>query len=71
MRVTCLTPSWGRTDFNHASGISGASEDPSLADKCTDPADLGRIVLQILETPDYLAVPDLTVQPMVQDISPM
>ena len=71
VRVTCLTPSWGRTDFNHAAGISGASEDPSLADKCTDPADLGRIVLQILETPDYLAVPDLTVQPMVQDISPM
>ena len=37
----------------------------------TDPADLGRLVVQILETPDYLAVPDLTVQPMVQDISPM
>ena len=71
VRVTCLTPSWGRTGFNAAAGISGASEDPELAGKCTDPADLGQIVVQILETPDYLAVPDLTVQPMVQAIEPM
>lgn len=71
VRVTCLTPSWGRTDFNRAAGISGASEDPSLAGRCTDPADLGLLVVRILETPDYLAVPDVTVQPMVQDISPM
>lgn len=71
VRVTCLTPSWGRTGFNNAAGITGASEDPALAGKCTDPADLGRIVLQILETPDYLAVPDITVQPMVQAIEPM
>lgn len=71
VRVTCLTPSWGRTDFNRAAGISGASEDKDLADKCTDPADLGRIVVQILQTPDYLAVPDITVQPMVQGIEPM
>lgn len=71
VRVTCLTPSWGRTGFNNAAGITGASEDPALADQCTDPADLGRIVLQILETPDYLAVPDITVQPMVQAIEPM
>ena len=71
VRVTCLTPSWGRTDFNKAAGISGASEDQALADKCTAPADLGRIVVRILETPDYLAVPDITVQPMVQAIEPM
>lgn len=71
VRVTCLTPSWGRTGFNRAAGISGASEDPALADKCTDPADLGRLVVQILETPDYLAVPDITVQPVAQAIEPM
>ncbi len=71
VRVTCLTPSWGRTGFNKAAGITGASEDPALAEKCTDPADLGRLVVQILETPDYLAVPDITIQPMVQDICPM
>lgn len=71
VRVTCLTPSWGQTGFNVAANISGASEDPELASQCTNPDDLGKIVLNVLETPDYLAVPDITVQPMVQDISPM
>jgi len=71
VRVFCLTPSWGQTDFNRAAGISGASEDPSLASKCIAPAEFGRIVRELLETPDHLAVPDVVVQPMVQDISPM
>lgn len=71
VRVTCLTPSWGRTGFNRAAGIAGASEDPALAQKCTSPEELGAIVRQILETPDHLAIPDLVVQPMVQDICPM
>ena len=71
VRVTCLTPSWGRTGFNRAAGITGASEDPALAEKCTSPEELGAIVKSILETPDHLAVPDLVVQPMVQDICPM
>ncbi len=71
VRVTCLTPSWGRTGFNKAAGITGASEDPVLAEKCTSPEELGDIVKSILETPDHLAIPDLVIQPMVQDICPM
>ena len=71
VRVTCLTPSWGQTDFDVAAAISGASENPDLASKCTHPDDLGRLVLQVLETPDYLAIPDVTIQPMIQEISPM
>ena len=71
IRVMCLTPSWGQTDFNAAAGIRGASEDPELAGKCTAPEELGRIVKEMLETPDHLAVSDLTVLPMIQDISPM
>ena len=71
VRVTCLTPSWGRTGFNKAAGIAGASEDPALAEKCTSPEELGAIVKSILETPEHLAIPDLVVQPMVQDICPM
>jgi len=71
VRVTCLTPSWGQTDFNHAASIRGASEDPALAAKCIAPDDLGRLVLQVLETPDHLAIPDVTIQPMIQDIAPM
>jgi len=71
VRITCLTPSWGQTDFNRAANISGASEDPSRASKCTSPEELGTLVREILETPDHLAIPDVTIQPMVQDIQPM
>lgn len=71
IRVTCLTPSWGQTSFNNAANISGASENPALSDKCISPEELGNIVKSIIETPDHLAIPDVTVQPMIQDISPM
>jgi len=71
VRVTCLTPSWGQTEFNRAANITGASEDAELASKCTSPEELGELVKNILETPDHLAIPDVTIQPMVQDIQPM
>ena len=71
VRVTCLTPSWGQTGFNQAADISGASENPELAEKCTKPEELGVLVREIFETPDHLAIPDVTIQPMVQDICPM
>lgn len=70
VRVTCLTPSWGQTDFNTAANISGASENADLASKCTKPEELGRLVLEVLETPDHLAIPDVTIMPMIQDINP-
>jgi len=44
---------------------------PERSARCIAPEDLGRLVVEILETPDHLAVPDLTVQPMIQDIVPM
>jgi NAD(P)-dependent dehydrogenase (short-subunit alcohol dehydrogenase family) len=71
VRVTCVTPSWGQTDFNKAANISGASEDAALASKCISPVDLGKVVLDIITTPAHLAIPDVTIQPMIQDISPM
>lgn len=71
IRVTCVTPSWGQTNFNRAASISGASEDPSLAEKCTAPEELGQIILDLIKVPDHLAVPDVTIQPMIQDINPM
>ena len=36
-----------------------------LADGC-----VGNLVKTILETPDHLVIPDVTIQPMVQDITP-
>ncbi len=71
VRVSCITPSWGQTNFNAAANICGASEDPQLASKCIAPEDLGIVVRQIVEQPDHLAVPDITIQPMIQDIQPM
>jgi len=71
VRVFCVTPSWGQTDFNRACGIAGASEDPTRATKCIAPDDMGRLVVQLLETPDHLAIPDVTLQPTIQAIEPM
>ena len=36
-----------------------------LADVC-----VGNMGKTILETPDHLVIPDVTIQPMVQDITP-
>ena len=71
VRVSCVTPSWGQTGFNHAANSSGASENPELAAKCIAPEELGNIIKSIIEQPDHLAIPDVTVQPVIQDISPM
>ncbi len=71
VRVSCVTPSWGQTGFNQAANISGASEDPALASKCTSPEELCTLVRQVLETPEHLAVVDVTMMPTIQDISPM
>ena len=71
VRVSCVTPSWGQTNFNNAAQICGASEDPEMAKKCTAPEELGAIICQLIGQPDHLAVPDITIQPMIQDISPM
>ena len=71
VRVSCLIPSWGQTNFNRAAGISGASEDSKLAKECISPSQLGKIVTDIVALPDHLAVPELVVQPMIQEIIPM
>lgn len=71
VKVTCVIPSWGQTDFNRTAGIAGASEDPSLAAKCMSPGQMGEFVLGLVRLPVELTVPEVTIQPMVQDIVPM
>ena len=71
VRVTCLTPSWGQTGFNVAAGISGAAEDPARAAQCIGPGELGELVKSLLVMPDHLVVPDITIQPLIQEITPM
>ena len=71
VRVVCVIPSWGQTDFNRAAGISGASEDPALAKDCISPSELGKVVADLVALPDHLTVPELVLQPMIQEIVPM
>ena len=71
VKVTCVIPSWGQTDFKRTAGIAGASEDPSLAAKCMSPEQMGEFVLGLIRLPVELTVPEVTIQPMVQDIVPM
>ena len=72
VRVTALTPSWGATEFATAADLKGSPTDnPEIRGKCIEPLDLGEVVVQLCSMPDHLAVPDLVLQPLVQDISPM
>lgn len=72
VRVSCITPSWGQTNFNIAANIqAAASENSDLAALCTAPEELGKLVKHLLETPDHLAMVDVTLMPMIQDIQPM
>jgi len=72
VRVTTLTPSWGATDFTAASHIEGhpAAQD-DIRCQCIQPLELGAIVVQLCAQPAHLAVPDMTVQPLVQEIVPL
>lgn len=68
VRVTCLTPSWGATEFREATGMSPAEEE--LRAKMTQPDELGELVAQVCELPEQLVIPTMTVLPLVQEIVP-
>lgn len=68
VRVTCLTPSWGDTDFTAALGWEPKDDD--LRRKMTQPTELGEIVAQVCELPAHLVMPTLMVLPLVQEIEP-
>ncbi|AHF92605.1 hypothetical protein OPIT5_22635 [Opitutaceae bacterium TAV5] len=72
VRVTTLTPSWGATEFGNASAIAGhPSLAPEIRTRCTRPAELGKIVVDIVCAPSHLEILDLTVVPTVQEIIPL
>lgn len=68
VRVTCLTPSWGDTEFREAVGMSRAEAD--LRARMTQPDQLGELVAQVCELPANLVIPSMTVLPLVQEIVP-
>ena len=71
VRVTTLTPSWGATEFLQVSHIEGPAGDPEIRRQCIQPLELGELVVHICSQPVHLAIPDLTIQPLVQEIMPM
>ncbi len=72
VRVTTITPYWGATEFVSAAKIAGhPAGDPAIRPRCMQPAEMGALVVQLCAMPAHLEVPDITVQPLVQEIVPM
>jgi NAD(P)-dependent dehydrogenase (short-subunit alcohol dehydrogenase family) len=72
VRVTTITPYWGATEFQAAANIQKhPAADPAVRVKCMQPSDMGALVVSLCATPAHLAIPDVTVQPLVQEIVPM
>lgn len=72
VRVTTITPYWGATDFVAAADIQGhPAGDPEIRKKTMQPEEMGQLVLNVCCTPAHLVMPDITVQPLVQQIEPM
>jgi len=69
VRVCTITPYWGNTSFRDASDIPLAGEE--VEQRMMQPDEMGQLVLDICRTPAHLAIPDVTVQPLVQQIEPM
>ncbi len=68
VRVTCLTPSWGDTDFTAALGWAPQPDD--VRAKMTQADELGEVVANVCELPAHLVIPTMTVLPLVQEIQP-
>jgi NAD(P)-dependent dehydrogenase (short-subunit alcohol dehydrogenase family) len=69
VRVSTITPYWGATEFREAADIPAADAD--VQSRMMQPAEMGELVLQICRLPAHLVIPDVTVQPLVQQIEPM
>ncbi|MEW5814132.1 MAG: SDR family oxidoreductase [Spirochaetota bacterium] len=69
VRVTTLVPSWGDTDFSRAAGLRELPAEVKA--KVIKPKELGEIVLAICALPAHLAIEDVTVWPLVQEVVPL
>jgi NAD(P)-dependent dehydrogenase (short-subunit alcohol dehydrogenase family) len=69
VRVCTVTPYWGDTSFRDAADVPRA--DAGTRRKMMQPAEMGQLVLDICRLAPHLVIPDVTVQPLVQQIEPM
>lgn len=69
IKVTTLVPSWGATSFRIPLGMEASP--PDIEAKKTQPREFGDLVAYICELPAHLAMLDVTLLPMVQEINPL
>jgi len=69
VRVTSLIPSWGATQFSEAVGLPPKPDE--IARQCIQPAELGDVVATICSLPAHLAIQDMTLWPLVQEVVPL
>ncbi|MCG8587655.1 MAG: hypothetical protein MI757_23370 [Pirellulales bacterium] len=67
VRVTTVIPSWGAPEFTDAAGMG--PRDPQTADLCIQPTELGDQIALLCNMPKHLAVQDITIWPMVQELT--
>ncbi len=67
VRVTSLIPSWGATDFGRSAHLD--ERDSETNAKCIQPVELGELVATICELPPHLEIQDITLWPLVQEIT--
>lgn len=71
VRVTAIIPSWGATGFAKAAHIEGPGMDAKVRKACIQPREIGDLVVYLATLPAHLAIPDVTLLPLVQEIIPM
>ncbi len=68
VRATVLIPSWGATGFQENASLPAAS--PEVTSCMISPADIGNVVVSICSLPAHLVMPEVTLLPLVQEITP-
>jgi NAD(P)-dependent dehydrogenase (short-subunit alcohol dehydrogenase family) len=69
VRATSVIPSWGNTEFSRALGRPPLPA--KTAAKITQPRDLGELIAFICELPPHLAIQDVTLWPLIQEVEPL
>jgi NAD(P)-dependent dehydrogenase (short-subunit alcohol dehydrogenase family) len=69
VRVSCLVPSWGATDWSTSAGLP--EMDRETRARSIQPLELGRVVADLCTLPVHLVVQEMVLWPMVQEVIPL
>ncbi len=69
VRVTSLVPSWGATEFAVSANLPDKPAD--VRAKSIQPEEIGKVVVDLCLLPAHLAMQELTLLPLVQEIVPL